>query len=608
MVIDIDALCAQLEAIRSRAAELEARFAPELARVHPEFSESARNLIHYVALRQIDVRGLQDQLTKLGLSSLGRAEQHVMASVHGVINALQGLSGKALRDSTDGAAEFEASDERMVRHTRALLGPRPAGRDVHVMVTLPAEAAQDYQLVRDLIETGMDTARINCSHDTADEWQRMIVNIERARVDLGAECRIVMDLAGPKLRTGDLVPGPKVLAIRPRRDAMGRIIAPKRLRFFAEDQSWPGRKLAIVPVPQQCIEYAQVGDEIRFVDTRGRKRTLHVVETERGLVLEAHKRAYIATGTKLQLLRKKQGEKITFRVGELPAVEQPIVLHVGDSLILETGGVLGEPARYDGEGSVAQPAHVSCHPAEALRGLSIGATVLLNDGKIQGVVESTSADGVEVRVTRAKPSGSRLRSNRSINFPDSDLQYEGLTDADKDNLAFIVERADAIGVSFVRKPEDLIALQDELRNYPDCRLGIIAKIETEQAFNELPRILLAAMRWYPAGVMIARGDLAVECGWERLAEIQEEILWFCEAAQVPVIWATQVLEGEAKKGLPTRAEITDAAMSQRAECVMLNKGPHILSAISMLDDILRRMQGHQHKKSAKLRKLGIAEI
>lgn len=607
MAIDVDALCAQLESICSRAAELEARFAPELADVHPEFSESARNLIHYVALRQMDLRGLQVQLTQLGLSSLGRAEEHVMASVQAVISALQSLRGRDLRDPTDGAKHFEASEQRMDRHIGALLGPRRAGRDVHIMVTLPIEAAEDYQLVRDLIETGMGTARINCSHDTADAWQQMIVNIERARTDLGVECRIVMDLAGPKLRTGELVPGPKVLAIRPRRDAMGRVTAPKRVRFFAENQVWPGRKLALVPVPAECIEYAQAGDEIQFVDTRGRKRSLHVVETERGLVLEAYKRAYITTGTKLRLLRKKQGEKITFRVGELPPVEQPIVLHVGDSLILEPGG-LGEPARYDGEESVAQPAHVSCHPAEVLRRLSVGATVLLNDGKIEGVVASTSPDGVEVRITHAKPSGSRLRSNRSINFPDSDLQYDGLTEADKSNLAFIVERADAVGLSFVKQAEDLIALQDELRKYPDCRLGIIPKIETEQAFNELPRILLAAMRCYPAGVMIARGDLAVECGWERLAEIQEEILWLCEAAQVPVIWATQVLEGEAKKGLPTRAEITDAAMSQRADCVMLNKGPYILSAISMLDDILRRMQGHQHKKSARLRKLSIAEI
>ena len=93
-----------------------------------------------------------------------------------------------------------------------------------------------------------------------------------------------------------------------------------------------------------------------------------------------------------------------------------------------------------------------------------------------------------------------------------------------------------------------------------------------------------------------------------VAQIQEQILWMCEAAQVPVIWATQVLEGKAKKGMPTRAEITDAAVSQRADCVMLNKGPHILAAISMLDDILRSMQDHQHKKTSRLRKLKFTEM
>jgi pyruvate kinase len=107
--------------------------------------------------------------------------------------------------------------------------------------------------------------------------------------------------------------------------------------------------------------------------------------------------------------------------------------------------------------------------------------------------------------------------------------------------------------------------------------------------------------------MIARGDLAVECGWESLAELQEDILWLCEAAQVPVIWATQVLEREAKKGQPSRAEISDAAMSQRADCVMLNKGPHIIATIRMLDNILRRMQGHQYIKTTQLRKLTFSE-
>jgi len=103
--------------------------------------------------------------------------------------------------------------------------------------------------------------------------------------------------------------------------------------------------------------------------------------------------------------------------------------------------------------------------------------------------------------------------------------------------------------------------------------------------------------------MIARGDLAVECGYERLAELQEEIMWLAEASHLPLIWATQVLEGLTKHGKPSRAEITDAAMGERAECVMLNKGPHILEAIQVLDDILRRMQGHQNKKSALLRRL-----
>jgi pyruvate kinase len=106
--------------------------------------------------------------------------------------------------------------------------------------------------------------------------------------------------------------------------------------------------------------------------------------------------------------------------------------------------------------------------------------------------------------------------------------------------------------------------------------------------------------------MIARGDLAVECGFERLAEVQEEILWICEAAHVPVIWATQVLETLAQEGMPSRAEVTDTAMGHRAECVMLNKGDHVLTAVRVLEDILRRMQAHQVKKRAMLRELLLA--
>jgi pyruvate kinase len=108
--------------------------------------------------------------------------------------------------------------------------------------------------------------------------------------------------------------------------------------------------------------------------------------------------------------------------------------------------------------------------------------------------------------------------------------------------------------------------------------------------------------------MVARGDLAVEVGFERLSEVQEEILWLCEAAHVPVIWATQMMEGLAKRGSPSRAEVTDAAMSSRAECAMLNKGPNIVETVAFLREVLRRMDTHQYKRKAMLRKLRVSQL
>jgi len=158
----------------------------------------------------------------------------------------------------------------------------------------------------------------------------------------------------------------------------------------------------------------------------------------------------------------------------------------------------------------------------------------------------------------------------------------------------------------VQTAGDVEELHRQLKRLRHSNLGIILKIETCAAFEHLPELLLAAMQSPSIGVMIARGDLAVECGYERMAELQEEILWMCEAAHVPVIWATQVLEKLSRAGLPTRAEITDAAMGVRAECVMLNKGPEMGAAVRALHDILGRMQTHQNKKQSMLRALKVA--
>ena len=606
--VDIEQLSKQLKSISEVAKKLESEYSDDLAAVHPEFRDSAVNLVHYVALRQSDISELGEDLATLGLSSLGRAERNVLGSVHAVWTALQKLAGNTGHDPDLDGVNLQLRHPRADAHKRAILGDHPADRDTSIMVTLPTEAGENLQLVSEMIAAGMDIARINCAHDDAATWQAMVENVRTASAAAEKECRVIMDLAGPKLRTGQLRPGPRVIHLRPRRDPLGRVIAPRRIRFMPDDVLQRGTKAAVIPVPHECIECAEEGTEFRFKDTRGKKRRLIVVEKDaKGLVLETWKGAYIATGTKLRLVRHDAGEKLVYRVGELPAIEQPILLRVGDTLILHRDNIPGAPAKEDAEGHRITAAHIACQQPEVFEFVTVGDPISLNDGKIAGIVRSVAEDQLEVEITKAKPIGSRLRGNRGINFPGSDIRLPGLTAFDRDNLEFVVEHADAVSLSFVREPADVRLLQEALLQFPDKQVGVVIKIETKRGFKNLPRLLLATMRSYPAAVMIARGDLAVECGWERLAELQEEIIWFCEAAQMPVMWATQVLEQEAKKGQASRAEISDAAMSQRADCVMLNKGPHILAAIRMLDNILRRMQKHHFKKTPRMRRLSFSE-
>jgi pyruvate kinase len=224
------------------------------------------------------------------------------------------------------------------------------------------------------------------------------------------------------------------------------------------------------------------------------------------------------------------------------------------------------------------------------------------------VIREISPDWFGVEITSAAGGTAKLRSEKGINLPDTDLRLPALTEKDKEDLKFIAKNADMVALSFVQRPEDVDELISELKRLNAEHLGVVLKIETQRAFANLPRLLLTALQTPPVAVMVARGDLGVEVGFERLSEVQEEVLWLCEAAHVPVIWATQVLESLAKIGLPSRAEVTDAAMGSRAECVMLNKGPYIRWALEFLSDVLPRMQAYLVKKNATLRRLSVSEI
>jgi pyruvate kinase len=253
------------------------------------------------------------------------------------------------------------------------------------------------------------------------------------------------------------------------------------------------------------------------------------------------------------------------------------------------------------------PFQVQCTPTSILEALPIGATLSIDEGRLEARLETRVAAGTVAEVVRTIPGGVRLKPEKALNFPGTALNIPALTKKDRADLDVVVETADIVGYSFVQEESDVEALlrQLERRRAHAHRwpLGLILKIETERAVHNLPRLIVAAAAHLPVGVMIARGDLAVEVGFERLAELQEEILWLAEAAHTPVIWATQVLDRLVRKGTPSRAEISDVVLAQRAECVMLNKGEYLVDALSIVDDVCRRMSHHQHKKTARLRAL-----
>lgn len=463
--------------------------------IRPEFQPSAENLAHWLALRHQDLRELQRELMVLGLSSLGRLESRVMPSLLAVRSGLAAMAGGSLPlpalDPPTQEADFFAGEARLEERSRQMFGQRGPHRRAALMVTCPAEAAETGEFMRHLARHGVEAVRINCAHDGADRWLRMVENARLAGRETGRPMRVFMDLAGPKIRTGEVVSN------------------------------------------------------------------------------HDHKRLF--TGDRVAVLAP----------GLLDAAIPPAV-PADVAFTLEC--TLADPLE------VAQP----------------GQRMLIDDGKIHCVIDQVREGMLIASVRRCKEEGAKLKPEKGINFPDTDLAIPALTAKDRADLAFVAAHADGVSFSFVQSAEDVALLQDELaRLRPDDwqDMALILKIETAQAVRNLPEIVVRAAARQPVAVMIARGDLAIEIGFVRLAEMQEEILWLTEAAQVPVIWATQVLEHLVKEGLPNRGELTDAAMAARAECVMLNKGLYLFEAIDELDHLLGRMGEHVQKKTPRLRPL-----
>ena len=588
----------------------------EIDKVAPTHYNGAINLLHYLHLRTRDLRGLQSALASIGSTRLTTTEPSVKARLKSARNVIGAYLGEGpIYPGRDVADAFSDADEILDEHAEILLGAPIEGTPSCIMVTLPAEAATDLEMVRGFAKSGMDLARINCAHDDETVWKQMIDNVHIVAEEAGREIRVAMDLGGPKVRTGEIAPGPEVGRARVTRLDTGKVLTPAKIWItpIPEEgtepapvpENLPGRPALAVQVDPAWFEKLSTGSVIGLTDTRGSRRSFTVVRTFDGAVLaEGYQNAYIANGTLLQ----HDYERTPVR--GIPPVDQRINLKVGNRMFLTSEDVVYDPSAGHG-----RTPKISCTLPEAVGAIKVGHRVLFDDGSIAAVcIDRKEHDGhhvVELEVTRARPQGVNLAAYKGINLPDSALPLPSLTEEDLRHLRFVAEHADIVNVSFIRDTSDveyvldaLAEIAEETGEYDKIReLGLVLKIETIPGYENLAQIMLTGMRHENFGVMIARGDLAVELGFDRMAEVPQLIMALAEAAHIPTIFATQVLENMAKNGLPSRAEITDATLALRCECVMLNKGPHINDAIKVLSRMSKKLGASQRKSRMLLRRI-----
>ncbi len=600
-----------LKQLRTAAVTMEHAYRVQLNGVDPLFQVSARNLLHYLALRQSDICDLQKDLALLGLSRLGRVEAHALSSMDAVLDALHALVDLERHDHIQvPAIDIKTGGIHLNKHADALLGAASERHLTRIMVTMPSEAAVDASVIRELLAAGMNIMRINCAHDEPDAWLAMIEHLREAEHELGLTCKIYADLAGPKLRTGEIRAIGRLIEFKVKRDAWGHITKPAIAWLTpSEHQEIPAGEVdGVLPINSSFLVGLKLGDIVEVDDTRGKTRHF-MLTASIGASWLAHcdHHAFITEGAVCRLSRNDI-EWAQGVIGQLPEVFLPIVLKVGDTLILTRDKQPGEPAAYDDQNNLLRAAFIPCTLDAVFDAVETGHPIWFDDGKIGGQVLSNDGNNITVTITQAEPQGSKLRAEKGINLPHSELNTPAMTELDVFNLRVLAPHIDVIGLSFVRSADDVLALHRQLSEIGANHLGTVLKIETRQAFENLPMILLTSLNRPPVGVMVARGDLAVEIGFERLAEVQEEILWLCEAAHIPVIWATQVLESMAKSGMPSRAEVSDAALSVRAECVMLNKGPYMVETVRFLSGVLERMSRNQVKRRPVMRHLSVSHI
>jgi pyruvate kinase len=265
-------------------------------------------------------------------------------------------------------------------------------------------------------------------------------------------------------------------------------------------------------------------------------------EFHRGLIQNIRE-ASRRHGKPVAIMQDLQGPKL--RAGVLP--KGGIELKAGDVLLLHPEGATPKTST---QGKIALP--ISAEIAAPISAdVQPGSRILFDDGKIATRVSSVSPPEIIVEVEV----GGRLTSNKGMNLPGTPLSLPCLTDKDLADLTFgLAEGVDAVALSFVRTVQDVEILKDKIRKQSNEHPIVVSKIEREEAIESMEAIMEVS-----DALMVARGDLAVEIGAERVPTVQKQLIHGCNELGVPIITATQMLESMISSPTPTRAEASDVA-------------------------------------------------
>jgi len=237
------------------------------------------------------------------------------------------------------------------------------------------------------------------------------------------------------------------------------------------------------------------------------------------------------------------------------------------------------------EGDTATPAEIGL--SYPIATVEPGDTVLLDDGRIETTVESVDGEVVTARVV----SGGELGSRKGVNIPGVDLDLDVVTERDRRDIEVAVAGdADFVAASFVRDADDVYAVNSAIED-AGGDIPVVSKIERAGAVEHIDEIIDSSY-----GVMVARGDLGVECPLEHVPMVQKRIIHRAQDAGVPVITATEMLDSMATSRRPTRAEASDVANAvlDGTDAVMLSGetaiGEHPVRVVETMDRIVREVE------------------